>query len=272
MIKKMIKISCILILISSFLIFYQTISLYPALQKPLNETLTQSFENVNIEYIKLNNKKIKTVFIGDKKTNNLLIYFHGNYELIDDNITKFKNISDNLNVSVLMVEYNGYGSSEGIPSLKSTTNNVKKILESMFNNKEILNKNLIIYGRSIGTAHALNFSNEYTEYVDHIILQSGFILPLNAITDNKTITKILNIFFIENYDSLEKINNISNKKTLKSSTIIHGNKDKLFNIKYGKQLRDEFIKNNIETVYIEYDGGHNSFNFSLNEIIKENIN
>lgn len=269
--KKIVSGFIYLILFLIGMYFYQLTSIYPALVNKIDEGITESFDNVEINYEILNKKNVKTIFVKGDENKPLVIYFHGNYEIIDHYVNFFQGISHVSGVNVLMVEYNGYGNSEGRPSLEASS---KSTFEWLNNNlahkklKTLKRQEVIVWGRSIGSAHALDFADRYTEYVDHIILQSGFMSLANAMTTNDILASIINPLIIGDYVAAPKIKNIVEKGYLKTATIVHGKNDKLFDVKYGRQLSEEFEKNNFEEIeYIEYDGDHNSFNFGFNGMI-----
>lgn len=243
-------------------------NIYPGANAKLEESVLNTNGNVIVKYKKLNNKSIKTIFIKGDIEKPLIVFFHGNYELIDDSVELFKNVAKNTGFNTVMIEYNGYGESEGSPNLKDTSKSVNEWLETEYINKYSKTKeeqDFIIWGKSIGSAHALHFSKSYPKLVDHIVIQSGFMSPINAITDHKIFKPLLTKMLFWDFEADWKIEMIAKKSKLKSALVIHGDKDQLFHINIAKEIRDTFIENDIETEYIELDGGHNNLTFNFNE-------
>ena len=170
----------------------------------------------------------------------------------------FEIINRKTNLNILLIEYNGYGNSEGIPSLKNTNKNIISLLKK--NNKKF--NEYIIWGRSIGSAHAYDFTMNYPEYSDKLIIQSGFTSPVNAITDNNSISYLLKKLMFFDYEAKPKIEKIIENKNLKEFLIIHGVDDELFNIKYAKQKYEIFKENDIYAKKDFFKGDHNSFSFN----------
>lgn len=259
--ENIIIVTLIILFFSTMLFLIQYSSLYPAYFYKIKETLKEN-ENSNIKYEYLNNKKVKTIFIEGDSNKPLIIFFHGNYELIDNNYDYFKEINKKTKFNVLMVEYNGYGNSEGYPSLKSTN---KSIIEWLSKNQKF--KEYIIWGKSIGSAHAYDFSKDYPNYSTKLIIQSGFLSPLNAITNNEKKAKALSYLMFFNYEAKNKINKIIKNNNIKNLLIIHGIEDELFNIKYAEETYNIF-KDKINTQKMFINGGHNNIKIKENELIK----
>ena len=86
--KNIISIISITFFFISMLFLIQYGSLYPAYFYGIPEKLNES-ENSNIKYEYLNNKKIKTIFLKGDSNKPVIIFFHGNYELIGNNYNYF---------------------------------------------------------------------------------------------------------------------------------------------------------------------------------------
>lgn len=79
----------------------------------------------------------------------LVVMAHGNAELIDDHINRMLNYRD-LGVGSLMVEYRGYGRSDGSPGQGAIVDDTAKALELVLERPEVDRARLIYHGRSIG--------------------------------------------------------------------------------------------------------------------------
>lgn len=99
----------------------------------------------------------------------LILYFHGNA----DNLQRWGQNSADLTpfgYDVLMMEYRGYGKSEGKPGEQEFYKDAQSILEWSKNNLEY--NRLIIYGRSLGSAVASNLA--ITANPEWLILETPF--------------------------------------------------------------------------------------------------
>ena len=79
----------------------------------------------------------------------VVILAHGNAELIDTGLTEFKPIT-HLGVGLLLVEYPGYGRSQGSPSQKSITSTMVAAYDTVVKRPDVDPKRVILYGRSLG--------------------------------------------------------------------------------------------------------------------------
>ncbi len=84
----------------------------------------------------------------------LVAYFHGNAELIDHQ-QRIVNAYERLGVATLLIEYRGYGHSDGSPSQRTLTDDGLHFIDLAFDTRDGLDpQRLILHGRSIGGAIA----------------------------------------------------------------------------------------------------------------------
>ena len=242
---------------------YQTLSLYPVIINNIKPTDFNTKNEFEVNYLNVDNNKIKTIFFKSyKKDSPVLVYFHGNYELIDYYVDLFNHVRKDYDLNILMVEYNGYGDSEGFPSLKLNEINLNKAIEyykEKYYLKNESNLEYIFFGRSLVTAQALNFIYIYPDYKSKLIMHSGFMSPVDSITNNEYLNPYLSLMIFEDYMAGHKIKAIAGYENFKSVVIIHGTKDDLFDIKVARNMKKAFEKEDVNTQYIEYEGGHNFF-------------
>ncbi len=79
----------------------------------------------------------------------LAVFFHGNAELMDHQHAII-DLYHSLGVSVLMVEYRGYGHSEGTPSESHIVADTLEVLEQVLQRDDVAKDKLVLHGRSIG--------------------------------------------------------------------------------------------------------------------------
>jgi len=83
----------------------------------------------------------------------LAVFFHGNAELVDQQQPILRLYRD-MGVSVFMVEYRGYGDSDGTPSEKHIVGDTVALLNRVLDKPEIDRDRLVYHGRSIGAGFA----------------------------------------------------------------------------------------------------------------------
>ena len=79
----------------------------------------------------------------------LAVFFHGNAELIDQQ-RMIADLYHGLGVSLLMVEYRGYGHSDGTPSQRHIVEDSIAVLEQVLAREDVDADRFVLHGRSIG--------------------------------------------------------------------------------------------------------------------------
>jgi hypothetical protein len=109
----------------------------------------------------------------------ILLFFHGNGEIVEDydDIGRFY---QRVNVNFLAVDYRGYGTSTGHPGVSSMMNDCSAIFTFVVS---YLQSNgytgaIIVMGRSLGSASALELVTRFPDRIDGLIIESGFAFAL----------------------------------------------------------------------------------------------
>jgi uncharacterized protein len=100
-----------------------------------------------------------------------VLYFHGNGELIDvlpDQVEGFRAIG----MGVLLVEYPGYGRSEGAPSEETITAAAVAGYDALLERADVDPQRIVAYGRSLGSGPACALSRR--RRLAALVLQSPF--------------------------------------------------------------------------------------------------
>lgn len=79
----------------------------------------------------------------------VVVFFHGNAELIDQQQSILR-LYHGIGVSLFMVEYRGYGHSDGTPSGKHIVQDTVAMLEDLLKRPEVDAERVVLHGRSIG--------------------------------------------------------------------------------------------------------------------------
>jgi len=104
-----------------------------------------------------------------------ILFFHGNGEIVAD-YDELGPLYNQLGINFLPVDYRGYGRSNGQPTVSNMLADSHIILAFV---QEWLHKNqhegpLIVMGRSLGSASALELSAAYLSDIQGLIIESGF--------------------------------------------------------------------------------------------------
>ena len=104
-----------------------------------------------------------------------LLFFHGNGEIVAD-YDELGPVYNQLKINFLPVDYRGYGRSSGYPTVSAMMRDCHTIFQ--FSRNWLLNNGytgpLVVMGRSLGSASALELAACYPENVDALIIESGF--------------------------------------------------------------------------------------------------
>jgi fermentation-respiration switch protein FrsA (DUF1100 family) len=104
-----------------------------------------------------------------------ILFFHGNGEIVAD-YDEMGTVYNRIGVNFLPVDYRGYGRSTGRPTIAAMMRDSHIIFD--FANNWLRDKGcqgpLILMGRSLGSASALELASHYRDRVDGLIVESGF--------------------------------------------------------------------------------------------------
>ena len=185
-----------------------------------------------------------------------ILFFHGNGEIVAD-YDDLGPLYNQLGINFLPVDYRGYGRSNGQPTVSTLLADSHKIFVFV---QEWLQKNqyegpLIVMGRSLGSASALELSAAYPSEIQGLIIESGFALA-------SPLLKLLGIdpdaigFKEEHgFQNLDKI-----KRFAKPTLIIHAEFDHIIPYSDGQALYSASPATQKELIKIE-SANHNDIFF-----------
>ena len=246
------------IMICMFIFFYQRNLLYhPGENNYLDEgPLNHKIEKVSINsesslvgWYFLNNKNYKTI-----------LFFHGNAGKLDNRIYKLNEFSK-INVNYLIFAYRGFSGNQGKPT-ESGLYEDSLAAKKWLNSKQIEDKDIILYGESLGTAIAFNLAKDYS--FRGIILESPF-------TSMETLAKNYYPYLPVKYLLKDKYNSISKlNKNSAPILVMHGRKDKIVPFGMGEEIYNKFSGEK-SSYFVENDDHMMDFNENLINSIKSFI-
>jgi len=170
---------------------------------------------------------------AEKRAVNIL-FFHGNGEIVAD-YDDMAQLYTQKGINFIPVDYRGYGKSTGRPTITAMMRDCHVIFDHM---KKWLSGNgyngpLIVMGRSLGSAAALELSSQYGTQIAGLIIESGFayLAPLLALLGINT--EILGLKEEEGFRNIEKI-----RAFHKPTLIIHAEYDHIIPYSEGQALHD----------------------------------
>ncbi|MGD0276989.1 MAG: alpha/beta fold hydrolase, partial [Syntrophales bacterium] len=122
-----------------------------------------------------NNVEIGARFYPAKPGDPTILFFHGNGEIVAD-YDDLVPIYGQRGINFLPADYRGYGRSTGRPGVSSMIRDAHAIFDfvSEWLQREGFSGPLLVMGRSLGSASALEIAQHYQERVDGLIIESGF--------------------------------------------------------------------------------------------------
>lgn len=104
-----------------------------------------------------------------------LLFFHGNGEIVAD-YDELGSLYNQLGINFLPVDYRGYGRSNGSPTIGDMLADSHLILTYVSNwlRKNGFDGPLVVMGRSLGSACALELAAAHGAHMDGLIIESGF--------------------------------------------------------------------------------------------------
>lgn len=172
--------------------------------------------------LKLNGWLIK----ADSRTT--LLYFHGNGANIGERINKLK-MFHSLGLNVFIIDYRGYGKSEGIPTEIGVYKDAQIAYDYLMTRTDIDNNKIVIYGESLGGAIAVDLASK--KKASALIVDSSF---TNAVDMAKLLYPIIPSFLVGmKFDSFSKIAAVTSPKLF-----IHSPEDDVVPFKIGEKLFD----------------------------------
>lgn len=206
----------------------------------------------------IDRKKINALMFGSRKQNEIIIYFHGNAGSLRTWGYVGEELSRKLGRNVLIIDYRGFGKSEGAPIEEKLYIDAQYIYDEI--KKTYSEDKIIIYGRSIGTGVAVYLASKNNP--KFLVLET----PLYNIKElAKRYFPFVPAFLIRyKFDNSANIQNVSCPIYL-----LHGDLDEIIPYEHSVRLK-EIIRSENRLFTIK-GGGHNDLSdFEIyDSILKE---
>ncbi len=110
-------------------------------------------------------------WIPNEATDGVLLFFHGNAGNISHRLHSIEHFN-RLGLSVLIIDYRGYGNSEGSPSEEGTALDARAAWRWLVDERNLEPQHITVFGRSLGSAVAAELAREVSP--GGVILESSF--------------------------------------------------------------------------------------------------
>ena len=154
----------------------------------------------------------------------VMMAWHGNAAFIDDVVLRMKPYRD-LGISVLLVEYRGYGRSAGVPSEEAIMADANAWRVKLLKRKDVVHHKFVFHGRSLGSGPAVQMTAQHGAAA--LILEA----PITSLRPFVSVYLAPAFLLDDTWD------NLAFAPEVKAPTIVfHGKKDEVVSIERGKAL------------------------------------
>lgn len=200
-----------------------------------------SWNSPGIIRLKAKDQVFSALWLNNPGARITMVCFHGNAEDVGNAIHEYKAFNAS-GLSVLCVEYPGYGPSAGSPSEKGVYASADAAYEFLTVEKHVADTNIVIMGKSIGSGPACYLAEKHPD-VGGLILQSGFTSAFRAVTQRR-------ILPTDPFPNLSRIEGVKCRKLF-----LHGTVDSTVPYSHAKKM---FAKADGDKQLIPVEGaGHN---------------
>ena len=193
-----------------------------------------------------------------------ILFFHGNGEIVTD-YDEIGAMYRRMGINFLVVDYRGYGFSTGRPTVTEMMRDSHRVFQFVVSwlGERRFTGPVLIMGRSLGSAPALEIASRNGEGIAGLIVESGFarILPLLRLLDinDPELTEE------SGPGNLEKI-----KRVQKPTLVIHAEYDEIIPFVEGEELYA--ASGAAEKTFVRVPGaGHNDILFRGMKLYREAI-
>ncbi len=213
-------------LVLVFLYFYQRNLLY----HPNENNYSGDKILVDIEKVKISTKD-NIELLGWYHKKNLknfktLVFFHGNAGTLENRIHKLNHFED-MNINFLIIAWRGFSGNNGKPTEQGLYDDGKSAIDWLIK-KGVNEKNIILYGESLGTGVATHLAQD--KDFAAVILETPFTSMADAA---KTFYPFIpvRILLKDKFENYKKIKNINSP-----ILVMHGEKDQIIPFFMGKKI------------------------------------
>ena len=190
-----------------------------------------------------------------------ILFLHGNAGSLENRIHKINHFN-NININFLIVAWRGFSGNKGTPTEQGLYEDAASAVRWLKSNG-IEEKNIIIYGESLGTAVAVEIAQN--KNFAGIILESPFTSMVDAAKEKYPFLPI-KFLLKDKYESDIKIKNIKSP-----ILVMHGEVDNLVPFYMGKKIYD--LANEPKYFYFsKYDNHMMKYDEKLLKSVEEFIN
>lgn len=188
--------------------------------------------------------KLNAWFIAGDPGGKTVLFIHGNAGNIGDRMNKI-GIFHALGVNVFIVDYRGYGKSEGEPSEQGVYLDMLATYDYLIDEKNIAAQDIVVYGVSLGGAFAVDLATK--REVAALIVDASFSSGLDMA--RRMFPYVPSFLIKTQLNSAQKVKTLTMPKLF-----LHSRADEIVPFDLGKKLFDMAAQ---PKQLVELLGGHN---------------
>lgn len=199
--------------------------------------------------------KISGWYVPAKFPRGTLLFFHGNAGNLSNRVDSI-DVFHRLGISVFIIDYRGYGRSEGTRSLDGTALDALAAWKWLTEERAVPADDIVVFGRSIGGAVAMQLMRHIQPRA--LILESTF----SSMPD---LVRVDFLVPLARFVIGDVFNSVEVAQALDVPVLcIHSSGDKIVPYRYGKRLYDAIASE--EKAFVDIHGGHNEGYFESYDI------
>lgn len=192
--------------------------------------------------------RINGWFVPFQGSEGVLLWFHGNAGNMGNRVDLLQRLNEELKLNILMIDYRGYGKSEGEVSEEGTAKDALAAYDYLLSRPDIHPERIFVFGQSLGAAVAVRLSTE--SRVGGLILEAPF-TSVKALTAEIFPWLPFKGLISIKYDSMGKIKSVQSPLL-----VMHGDQDKVVPYEQGQQIFE--AANTPKTFYTITGADHNN--------------
>ena len=177
-----------------------------------------------------------------------LVWFHGNGGNISHRVDNIAGLHGRLGVSILIIDYRGYGLSEGSPTEQGTYLDAEAAVAHALSRPDVDPERVVLFGRSLGCAIAAEMAVRHDAYA--IVLESPFTSVLAMAKRAYPFLPGVGLLVGNMYDTLDKVARID-----APIMVLHGDSDEIVPFEMGREVFE--AASEPKRFYIIRGAGHN---------------
>jgi len=190
--------------------------------------------------------------VNRRESGKVLLYLHGNGLNVGANV-EHANRFHRLGLSVFLIDYRGYGKSQGdFPSESRVYEDAQLAWDYLVKQRGIKPSQIYIYGHSLGGAIAIDLAVRHPEAAG-LIVEGSFTSARAMVDFQAGVYRVfpIDLLLTQRFDSIAKVDRLQ-----MPVLFIHGSADTVVPTQMSKKLFDAAPEP--KQLYIVPDGGHNN--------------